>query len=62
MQQPEVDRVIATTFERHHASVKILTRCKFICVGVDPNDAQADERDRQGRGKLMRFIRERPSV
>lgn len=59
MAQPVITRVEATTFERHIASVKILERCGFRNCGVSPDDATAAESDRQGRGKLILFVRER---
>lgn len=58
MRQPGVARVEATTFERHTASLKILDRCGFTCLGVSPDDDKAAESDRQGRGRLMLFARE----
>lgn len=54
--QPGVDRVEATTFERHRASVKILQRCGFVDQGVSPGDGDAAESDRQGRGALHLFV------
>lgn len=60
MQQPGVTRVEATTFERHVASIKILDRCGFENRGVSPDDATAAETDRQGRGRLILFVREAP--
>jgi ribosomal-protein-alanine N-acetyltransferase len=54
-----VKRVYATTFERHHASVKVLARNGFGCNGVSSEDAAADA-DRQGRGRLMLFTRAIP--
>jgi len=59
MAQPGVTRVEATTFERHVASIKILERCRFLNRGVPPDDGKAAESDRQGRGKLLLFMRER---
>ena len=59
MAQPGVSRVVATTFEHHTASVKILGKCGFTCMGVSPDDEKAAEADRQGRGRLLLFIRER---
>jgi len=53
-----VKRVFATTFERHHASVRILEKNGFVCRGVSSEDAAASEEDRQGRGTLMLFTRE----
>lgn len=55
--QPGVRRLQATTFERHAASIRILTRCGFVSRGVSPHDAEASERDRQGRGRLLLFER-----
>ncbi|MFN0131582.1 MAG: GNAT family N-acetyltransferase [Phycisphaerales bacterium] len=55
--QPGVSVIEATTFERHFASIKILERCGFACVGVSDGDATASEDDRQGRGRLMLFVR-----
>ncbi len=49
----------ATTFERHHASCRILAKCGFELVGVSPDDARAAESDRQGRGRLLVFRRPR---
>ncbi|MDX2223904.1 MAG: GNAT family N-acetyltransferase [Rhodospirillaceae bacterium] len=43
----------ATTFELHHASVRVLQKNGFACVGVSPDDAEAPDSDRQGRGRLM---------
>lgn len=57
--RPDVTRVVATTFERHFASIKILERCGFENRGVSPDDDKAAESDRQGRGKLLLFVRER---
>lgn len=62
MSQPGVTRVVATTFERHHASIKILERCGFRCEGVSPEDATAAESDRQGRGRLLQFVREKAAA
>lgn len=45
----------ATTFERHHASRRILEKTGFVYVGVSPDDAEASERDRQGRGKIILY-------
>ncbi len=59
---PEVHRVVATTFERHYASIRILARCGFACRGVSPDDDKAAESDRQGRGKLLLFERTRAST
>lgn len=56
--QPGVSQVHATTFERHHASRKILERCGFVNHGVSPDDATAAESDRQGRGQLLLFKRD----
>lgn len=57
MSQPDVDLVEATTFERHFASLRILERCGFACLGVSEHDATASEADRQGRGQLLLFVR-----
>jgi RimJ/RimL family protein N-acetyltransferase len=43
----------ATTFEFHHASVRVLEKNGFACAGVSPDDAHAPDSDRQGRGRLM---------
>lgn len=43
----------ATTFERHAPSIRVLEKNGFRCVGVSPEDGQAAESDRQGRGRLM---------
>jgi ribosomal-protein-alanine N-acetyltransferase len=43
----------ATTFERHFASVRILEKNGFACLGASPDDHEASEDDRQGRGRLM---------
>ena len=56
---PRVDLVEATTFERHAPSVRILEHCGFTCRGVSDGDAVASEDDRQGRGRLLLFVRER---
>lgn len=56
--QAGVDRIEATTFERHFASIRILERCGFVCRGVSEGDATASDEDRQGRGRLMLFVRE----
>lgn len=61
MSHPEVVRVDATTFERHVASIKILERCGFECRGVSPEDHKAAESDRQGRGKLVMYVKLRKS-
>lgn len=60
--QPGVTRIEATTFERHTPSIKILERCGFQNHGVSPDDQKAVESDRQGRGKLLLFVREAPSL
>lgn len=62
MAQPGVERVEATTFERHWASRKILERGGFGLVGVSPDDATAAESDRQGRGQLLLYVRERSAA
>lgn len=49
----------ATTFERHHASVRVLEKNGFSRTCVSPDDAEAPESDRQGRGRLM--VWERPN-
>lgn len=49
----KVRRVVATTFEGHAASVHILRGAGFRCEGVSPDDADAPDADRQGRGRLM---------
>jgi [ribosomal protein S5]-alanine N-acetyltransferase len=48
-----VRTIRATTFERHFASVRILEKNAFACLGVSPDDGHASEADRQGRGRLM---------
>lgn len=58
MAQPGISRVDATTFERHDASIRILERCGFTCRGVSPDDATAADSDRQGRGRLMLYVRD----
>lgn len=55
--QPGITRVIATTFERHAASRRVLDRAGFILVGPSPADATAPDSDRQGRGTLLEFAR-----
>ncbi len=59
MSHPDVSRVEATTFERHVASIKILEKCGFECRGVSPEDHKAAESDRQGRGKLVMYVKVR---
>lgn len=53
-----VKQVFATTFERHHASVRVLEKNGFTCRGVSSEDPAASEDDRRGRGTLMLFTRE----
>jgi ribosomal-protein-alanine N-acetyltransferase len=48
-----VRTIRATTFELHFASIRILEKNGFSCLGVSPDDAQAADSDRQGRGRLM---------
>ncbi len=60
--QPGITRIDATTFERHEASIRILERCGFTCRGVSPDDASAADSDRQGRGRLMLYVREQRPV
>lgn len=43
----------ATTFERHGASIRVLEKNDFNCMGVSPDDAEASDADRQDRGRLM---------
>ena len=43
----------ATTFERHAASVRVLEKNSFDCMGASPADAEASDANRQGRGRLM---------
>ncbi len=50
---PEVSRVIAHTFERHHASIGVLRRCGFSFLG--PGFEQVDENERLGRGELVLY-------
>ena len=57
--RPEARLLFATTFERHFASVRVLEKVGFACGG-ESADA-VDERDRQGRGRLMRFELKRPN-
>lgn len=54
---PTVKRIFATTFERHHASVRVLEKNGFIRNGVSSEDAAAAESDRQGRGRLMLYAK-----
>jgi ribosomal-protein-alanine N-acetyltransferase len=54
-----VKRVHATTFERHIGSVRVLEKNGFSCRGVSSEDAAASDGDRQRRGRLMLFVRER---
>jgi RimJ/RimL family protein N-acetyltransferase len=53
-----VKRAIATTFERHFASIRVLEKNGFVCRGISSEDAAASEEDRQGRGALMVYMRE----
>ena len=53
-----VKRVLATTFERHFASIRVLEKNGFAWKGVSSEDAAAADTDRQGRGALMLFVRE----
>ena len=53
-----VRRIHATTFERHFGSARVLEKNGFSCKGVSSEDAAASDADRQGRGKLMLFVRE----
>ncbi len=53
-----VRRVHATTFERHFGSARVLEKTGFICKGVSSEDAGASDADRQGRGRLMLFVKE----
>jgi ribosomal-protein-alanine N-acetyltransferase len=50
-------RVHATTFERHYASVRVLEKNGFVLRGVSSEDESASDADRQGRGRLMLFVR-----
>ena len=59
MGQPGITRVDATTFERHTASIKILEKCGFEFHGVSPDDLKAAENDRQGRGRLVMYVKVR---
>ena len=52
-----VRRVHASTFERHAGSVRVLEKNGFVCRGVSSEDSGASDQDRQGRGKLMLFVR-----
>lgn len=56
-----VRRIHATTFLRHYGSIRVLEKNGFDCRGVSSEDAAASEADRQGRGKLMLFVREMKS-
>ncbi len=51
-----VKRIFATTFEHHHASVRVLAKNGFTCEGVSSEDMTASDADRQGRGRLMLFV------
>jgi RimJ/RimL family protein N-acetyltransferase len=53
-----VRRVVATTFERHFASIRVLEKNGFVCRGVSSEDAAVRDEDRQGRGALMVYVRE----
>jgi len=53
-----VRAVRATTFESHTASVRILEKNEFVCVGISPDDAEAPDSDRRERGRLMIWRRE----
>ncbi len=53
-----VARVFATTFERHFGSIRVLEKNRFGLHGVSSEDAAASESDRQGRGRLMLYVRE----
>jgi len=55
--QPAVDRVIASTFERHSASRRVLEKAGFLLMGPSPADATTPDSDRQGRGTLLEFAR-----
>jgi RimJ/RimL family protein N-acetyltransferase len=54
----QVRQVVATTFERHFGSIRVLEKNGFVCRGVSSEDAAASEDDRQGRGALMLYVRE----
>ncbi|MBU6413459.1 MAG: GNAT family N-acetyltransferase [Planctomycetes bacterium] len=57
--QPGIEQLFAETFTDHHASRKILEKAGFVVEGVSPNDSEAAESDRQGRGQLLRYRRDR---
>ena len=44
-------------FQRHFASIRVLEKNGFVCRGLSSEDAAASEADRQGRGRLMLFVR-----
>ncbi|MBX3358721.1 MAG: GNAT family N-acetyltransferase [Phycisphaeraceae bacterium] len=52
-ESPAVERVIAHTFERHDASVRVLRKCGYSLRG--PGFEQVDENERMGRGELVLF-------
>jgi RimJ/RimL family protein N-acetyltransferase len=56
---PDVNALYAETFTDHHASRRILENAGFRLEGVSPNDSTAAESDRQGRGQLLRYRRNR---
>ena len=49
--------ILAHTFERHRASVRVLEKCGFRFVG--PGTEEVDESERQGMGDLILFERKR---
>ncbi len=53
--QPGITLLRADSFERNHASRRILEHCGLTLIGVSPDDATAVESDRQGRGPLLRY-------
>lgn len=53
--QPSLRSLEATTFEQHYASRRVLEKLGFQLVGVSPDDADAAESDRQGRGALILY-------
>jgi RimJ/RimL family protein N-acetyltransferase len=54
-----IDHLYAETFTDHHASRRILDKTGFVLEGVSPNDSTAAESDRQGRGALLRYRKDR---
>lgn len=54
----QINRIFATTFERHHASVRVLEKNGFLCNGISAEDGAVADSDRQSRGHLMLFVRD----